>query len=246
MSPEHPHSTDTVAIIPARLRARRLQDKPLQNLVGEPLVWRVYRQVARCAEIDAVWVAADHPTIVDAVQSRGGNALLVPQTCHSGTERVALANLKIGAQRVINVQGDEPFVGSDLLRPLVNALAEGHPIATLGAPLPERALHDPHAVKVVSDPEGRALYFSRAPIPGRLHVGLYGFDAEVLQTVAHLPRSPLARIEDLEQLTWLEARWPIHVAAAPRATLSIDTPADLAEARARLTGQRPIHRAERP
>ena len=105
-----------MAIIPARLRARRLQDKPLQNLAGEPIIWRVYRQVARCPEIAEVWVAGDHPSIIDAIERRGGRALLVPEACHSGTERVALANRTIGAERVINVQGDEPFVGPDLLK----------------------------------------------------------------------------------------------------------------------------------
>lgn len=246
MSPEPSHSTSTVAIIPARLRARRLPDKPLQNLAGEPLIWRVYRQAARCAEIDEVWVAADHPSIVEAVERRGGRALLVPEPCHSGTERVARANLEIRAGRVINVQGDEPFIGPDMLKPLVEALHEGHTIATLGAPLPQRALHDPHTVKVVHDQRGQAMYFSRAPIPGRLHVGLYAFTADTLQAVAHLPRGPLARAEDLEQLTWLEAGWPIHIAPAPRATLSIDTPDDLAEARARLTGRPPPLATERP
>ena len=192
-----------------------------------------------------MWVAGDHPSIIDAIERRGGRALLVPEACHSGTERVALANRTIGAERVINVQGDEPFVGPDLLRPLVQALEDGHPIATLGAPLPDRAKEDPHAVKVVSDRQSRALYFSRASIPGRLHVGVYAFSAQALDAVAYLPRTPLARAEDLEQLTWLEEGWPIYIAPAPRATLSIDTPADLAEARARITGQRPAQRAER-
>jgi 3-deoxy-manno-octulosonate cytidylyltransferase (CMP-KDO synthetase) len=134
----------------------------------------------------------------------------------------------------LNVQGDEPFVGDDLIAPLVERLRAGAAIATLAAPLDPGRLHERSSVKVVRDASGHALYFSRAPIPGELHLGLYGFSRQALAAVADLPRGRLAAAEDLEQLTWLEAGWRIAVADVPRATLSIDTPEDLAAARALL------------
>lgn len=223
-----------VAVIPARAGSRRLPRKPLADLGGAPLVWHVYRRVAASAVVDEAVVATDDPEIAAHVEGRGGRALVVDAPCDSGTQRVARAAERLDAAFVLNVQGDEPFVGDDLLAPLVDRLRAGAPIATLAAPLEPARRDDPAAVKVVRDATGHALYFSRAPIPGDLHLGLYGFERAALAAVAALPRGRLARVEDLEQLTWLEEGWRIAVADAPRATLSIDTPDDLAAARALL------------
>ncbi len=219
-----------VAVVPAREGSRRLPGKPLADLCGEPLVWRVVERVSACPLIERIVVATDAETIAAAVRDRGGEALLVQAPCASGTERVARAVEQLGpCDAVINVQGDEPFVDAEALSRLVGALEAGAPVATLAAPCSPEQRADPNSVKVVHS-RGRAHYFSRAPIPGDLHLGVYGFSAAALRELAFLARGPLSRAEDLEQLAWLEAGHPIAVCAA-RPSLSIDTPADLASAR---------------
>lgn len=232
-----PRSARVLAVIPARRGSTRLPDKPLADLGGAPLVWRVVEAVRACPEVDAVWVTTDDAEIEAVVRARGGEVVRVDAPCASGTARVALA-VAAAAQPdlevVLNVQGDEPFVSAAVLSDLVAAIRAGARIATATAPLPEDALTDRHAVKVVADDDGAARYFSRAAIPGRLHLGVYAFAPEALAAVAHLPRGPLAVAEDLEQLAWLCAGWPIGLVAAPAAEPGVDTPADLARARARF------------
>jgi 3-deoxy-manno-octulosonate cytidylyltransferase (CMP-KDO synthetase) len=240
----------TLALIPARGASTRLPGKALADLGGAPLVWRVVEATRRCPVFDAVVVATDDPAVQAAVQTRGGQTVRVDAPCASGTARVARAAavLAPGAGPevvVVNVQGDEPFVEPAVLAALVAAVRAGAPIATAAAPLPPGAAEDPHSVKVVADAQGRALYFSRAAIPGALHLGLYAFNAPALQAVAHLARGPLAAAEDLEQLAWLEAGWPIAVIAAPPTLKGVDTPADLARARAEFAARPPPDPQER-
>lgn len=230
-------STRTVAVIPARIGSTRLPHKPLTDLCGEPLIWRVFDRVRGCAAFDAVYVATDDARVEDAVVSRGGEVIRVDTPCQSGTERVARAAQQLEAAYIVNVQGDEPFIDPTILSTLVERLRSGATIATLAAPLPDGGLTDRSTVKVVRDAAGRALYFSRAPIPGDQHVGVYGFRADALQAVAFLDRSAAARAEDLEQLTWLHHGWTIAVCDAPEPAVSIDTPADLDRAVARLTAE---------
>ncbi len=227
----------TVAAIPARLGSTRLPRKPLLDLGGAPVVWRVYEAVRQANMVDAVWVVTDSDEIEAAVRDRGGEVRRVDAPCRSGTERVARALLQDRSstvEHVLNIQGDEPFVGADLLRPLLDALSAGAEIATLSAPLVEAERGVRHRVKVVTDRHRQALYFSREAIPGDLHLGYYGFRAETLRRLLDLPRSPLAEAEDLEQLDWLHAGLKIAVAHAPRATQSIDTAEDLTAARTLL------------
>lgn len=236
-APSSSRSSSAVAIIPARIGSTRLPRKPLADLAGAPLVWRVYAQVSACEALDSVYVATDDDAIEAAVRSRGGQVIRVDIQCASGTERVALAARQLDASWILNVQGDEPFIEPALLTDLVDRLRRGAAIVTACAPLDERDRANPSVVKVVRNAEGQALYFSRAPIPGEQHVGVYGFRADVLQAAAALPRSPAARAEDLEQLTWLHHGWRVAVCDAPRAQLSIDTPTELAQAAARFTAE---------
>ncbi len=222
-----------IALIPARLGAKRLPGKPLKLIGGEPLIWRVYERVQSSDLFDAVFVVADDAQIANAVRSRGGEAMVVDHPCESGTERIALAARRLDSKWFINVQGDEPFISHQALGALMDLLRSGAEITTLRAPLPKNTGRD--TVKVVTDSGGNALYFSRASIPGDLHVGVYGFTAQALEEVAHLPRSPLACAEDLEQLTWLEAGWKIQLGDIAQATLSIDTFEDLLAARQRFS-----------
>lgn len=227
-----PAAGRVIAIIPARAAARRLPDKPLQLLAGVPLINRVRRAVEASRCFDAVLVACDDVRIEAVVRADGGRAVRVDATCDSGTQRVALAAVGREAEWVVNVQGDEPFVTRAALRGVIDALQDGAPIATLATQLAPEERDDPHVVKVVRDAAGRALYFSRAPIPGDRHLGLYGFQADALQAVARLSRGPLSIAEDLEQLAWLEAGWPIAVAPTAPFGPSIDTPEDLIAAQA--------------
>lgn len=227
-----------VAVIPARAGSTRLPHKPLVLLGKIPLIVRVWRRASRCTAFDAVWVTTDDSRIQALIEAEGGQVVRIDAPCTSGTDRVARALEKIDATYVINLQGDEPFVDLDALSQLVAALRAGAAIATLAAPRPVGALQDRSAVKVVCDAQGHAMYFSRAAIPGDLHLGVYGFTREALLAVAHLPRGPLATAEDLEQLAWLEAGWPIAVVPAAQASLSIDTPTDLAAAEQLLSSQR--------
>jgi 3-deoxy-manno-octulosonate cytidylyltransferase (CMP-KDO synthetase) len=230
-----------IAVIPARAGSRRLPEKPLVSIGGVPLVVRVLDRVRAAGLFERVVVATDDARIAGLVEAASGEVVMVTEPCASGTERVAraVAQLAVAPRYVVNVQGDEPFVAAESLAALLDVLVAGAAIATLSAPLDPEKLHDFSSVKVVCDARGRALYFSRAAIPGRLHLGLYGFTAEALAAVAFLPRGPLALAEDLEQLAWLEAGWPIAVTPGQAGGPSIDTPADLAAAELYLRSKAP-------
>jgi 3-deoxy-manno-octulosonate cytidylyltransferase (CMP-KDO synthetase) len=225
-----------LAVIPARMGSTRLPGKALADLGGAPMVVRVWERVRRAEGIDRVLVATDDDRIAAAVRARGGEAVMTG-VCASGTDRVAEAARNSGALRVVNVQGDEPFVEPTDIARVAAAVSEGTPIATAAAPLVD-GWDDPARVKVVCDDAGRALYFSRQPIPSggpyRLHVGLYAFTAQALAAVAALPPGVLERTERLEQLRWLAAGYRIKVVAIPEGALSVDTPADLERARRRF------------
>ncbi|MDP2315951.1 MAG: 3-deoxy-manno-octulosonate cytidylyltransferase [Pseudomonadota bacterium] len=225
-----------LAVIPARFGSTRLPGKALADLGGAPMVVRVWERVRRSEGIDRVLVATDDVRIADAVRAHGGEAVMTG-VCVSGTDRVAECARNRGARVVVNVQGDEPFVDPTDITRVAAAVSDGAPIATAAAPLTD-GVEDPARVKVVCDAAGRALYFSRAAIPHggpwRLHVGLYAFTGSALEAVAALPPSPLERAERLEQLRWLEAGYRIRVVSVPEGPLSVDTPDDLARARARL------------
>jgi 3-deoxy-manno-octulosonate cytidylyltransferase (CMP-KDO synthetase) len=243
-------SAEVLAVIPARYGSHRFPGKPLSDLCGKPVIQHVYERAAQARSVDEVVVATDDHRIFEAVGAFGGQAMMTASTHLSGSERVAEIIRRLPAVKVvINVQGDEPFVEPAAIDALVDPLltAEGPAVTTLREPLdPARDLSDPHVVKVVTDLHGNALYFSRAPIPhcqGRLpssvhrHVGLYGFRRDVLLWYAGLPASPLEGAEGLEQLRLLENGVRIAVLESRFHTLSIDTPADLERARARLRGE---------
>ncbi len=228
-----------VACIPARLGSTRLPGKPLRRLGGRTLIARVVEAVARALSDHPsvrVVVVTDDEGIEAAARSAGAEIWRFDAPCAAGTQRIlrAAAGRSLDADVLLNVQGDQPFVTAAHLRPVLAALFRGAPIATLCAPLSPELRSRPERVKVVRDTAGRALYFSRAAIPGDLHLGVYGFRTEILPRLAALPRSPLADAEDLEQLDWLAAGLPVVVADTPESILSIDTPEDLAAAESRL------------
>lgn len=203
------------------------------------MVVHVLERVRRARRVGRVLVATDDERIASAVRAAGGEALLTPSDLQAGSDRVALAAAGLEAEIVLNVQGDEPLVEPDTIDAVVGALDEpGADVATAMAPLDPAEIGATARVKVVTDPAGRALYFSRAPIPHGgpwwVHVGMYAFRRAALERFAALPPSALERSERLEQLRLLEDGAIIRVVAVPRPAPSVDTPEDLLRVRSIL------------
>lgn len=238
-------------IIPARYGSTRLPGKPLASLGGVPMVVRTAKQAQKAKRIDAVWVATDHEGIADVVRSYGIGCKLTDPNHPSGTDRVWEVAASLDAEHIINLQGDEPHVFPEHLELLAQSLEAGAHMATLGMPCADlKAWHSPHVVKVVASCDGRALYFSRAPIPyarhetqdlplGCRHIGIYGFSRKTLgDFCAHGP-SKLEQIEGLEQLRALEMGIPIQVCMVAKAASGIDTADDLAQAQMSFLNSNP-------
>jgi 3-deoxy-manno-octulosonate cytidylyltransferase (CMP-KDO synthetase) len=239
---------DVVILIPARMAATRLPGKPLADIGGKPMIVHVLDR-ARAANVGPAYVATDAPEVAAAVEKAGGHAVMTRSDHATGSDRLfeALGLIASGrnAAIIVNVQGDLPTLDPADIRAALAPLADpAVDIATLAAEIHgagERT--DPNVVKVVGTPIGerrlRALYFTRACAPygdGPLyhHIGLYAYRREALATFVRLPPSPLERREKLEQLRALEAGLRIDVALTDSAPLGVDTPADLAVARAIL------------
>jgi 3-deoxy-manno-octulosonate cytidylyltransferase (CMP-KDO synthetase) len=231
----------TAIVIPARYASTRLPGKPLLRQTGKYLVQHVYERACRARCAAAVVVATDDPRIVAAVESFGGRAVTTRRDHPSGTDRVAEVACRLDADVIVNLQGDEPLIEPDSLDLLADLLArrDDADMATLATPL--RSLeqyHSPHCVKVVCDAAGRALYFSRSPIPhvrdGQpdlaarparflLHLGLYAYRRRFLLGLGALSPSPLEQLEKLEQLRVLAVGRGIQVGVVEEAGLGVDT-----------------------
>ncbi len=240
-----------LAIIPARRGATRLRDKPLRLLGGQPLILRVWERVSSMAVADGVVVATDDAAVADVIRAAGGTAVLTRPDHPSGTDRVAEVARRpefVNADVLLNVQGDEPFIDEAAVRGAISVVTSGlAPIGTSAVPVSAGALGTADCVKVVCDDAGRALYFSRAPIPYlrdiadgpirdtlvRQHLGIYAYSREALQRWVSLPVHPLEQVERLEQLRPLAAGLSIGVAMAATVEMGgIDTEADLVRANA--------------
>ncbi|WP_396222934.1 3-deoxy-manno-octulosonate cytidylyltransferase [Gemmatimonas sp.] len=240
-----------LAVIPARLGATRLPRKPLRLLGGEPLVVRVHQRVEALQVADRVVVATDHPDIAAVCAAHGIHAVMTRADHPSGTDRVAEVASRPEFSTwpvVLNVQGDEPFVSREALEGAVGIVASGRaPIGTAAVSVAVFAQQRADVVKVVCTESGRALYFSRAPIPFlrdasdepilaplvRQHVGVYAYTREALRQWVTLAPHPLELVERLEQLRPLAHDIPIGVAHVPFAEGGIDTEADLLRANQR-------------
>lgn len=233
----------TAIVIPARYGSTRLPAKPLLRATGKYLIQHVYEQACQ-AHADCVLVATDDQRIVQAVESFGGRAVLTRADHPSGTDRVAEVATHLDASIIINLQGDEPLIPPQLLD-LLPELLHRDPaaeVATLATPITSREQWlDPACVKVVCDRQGRALYFSRSPIPfvrdGEpvfggsqscflQHLGLYAYRRPFLLQLHQLPPAPLEECEKLEQLRILTWGGRICVGVVAHAGRGIDTPAD--------------------
>ena len=240
---------NALAVIPARYASTRFPGKPLALLAGKPVVQWVWERVSAYVGEDHTVVATDDCRIMEAVQAFGGRAAMTLATHRSGTDRCGevLEKLEQKGERydvVVNLQGDEPFVQASQLESLANCFENARTcIATLKTRITSsEELASPNNVKVVCATDGRALYFSRQPLPYRRgveldrwleegdyfkHVGIYAFRSQVLTEVCQLPQSMLECSEKLEQLRWLEAGYTIAVRETPCANIGIDTPEDL-------------------
>lgn len=246
----------TIAI-PARHAASRLPGKPLRLLAGEPLVRHVARR-ALTAGARCVVVASDHQGVLDAVSDLDVQVCMTSPDCASGSDRLAECARQFAwadDEPVVNLQGDEPFVPASGIHAAVRALVDdAAPMATLATTLLDHDdLFDPNCVKLVRDKRGRALYFSRAPIPwardqlrdnpAKLpedvtllrHIGLYAYRAGFLRTFTQLEPGILEQAESLEQLRALEHGYRIAVQLVPEPfPPGIDCPDDLARAELKM------------
>jgi 3-deoxy-manno-octulosonate cytidylyltransferase (CMP-KDO synthetase) len=226
----------TLVVVPARRASTRLPDKLLLAESGQPLLAHTLEACRGAAEADAVVAAVDDPELAAAAEAAGVPAVLTDPALPSGSDRVwAVVQELPQVEVVVNVQGDEPEMDPAAIDALIRAVRDGAPAATLAAPLAPEAWEDPAAVKVVSDLAGRALYFSRAPIPfrrdgagvePRLHLGIYAFRREVLGAFAAADPTPLERTERLEQLRLLEHGVELAVLPWERSFPGIDTRRD--------------------
>lgn len=241
----------TLCVIPARLASTRFPGKVLALLKDKPVIQHVYERAKTSQLIDDVFVATDDERVFECVKSFGGNAIMTSNTHPSGTDRVAEAVEKLGEIYdlkedliIINLQGDEPLVKSQMIDQLVKLMRDNlNVIGTLAKRIEdEKEFHNPNIVKIVFDEDGYALYFSRSPIPfdrekfikgssdNRFiykHIGVYGYTAETLKKFVKLPQSRLEKIESLEQLRALERGIKIKVALTEYDSFGIDTPEDL-------------------
>jgi len=235
-------SGKVVVVIPARYGSTRLPGKPLVSLNGQPMIQRVYERAKSARRVDRVIVATDDDRIVKAVTSFGGEARMTRPDHRTGTERVAEVAAHVEGEVFVNVQGDEPLLDPAAVDTAVSALLEEPQavVATVATPIKVPGdIMDPNVVKVVLDFDDNALYFSRAPIPWvrdtgsaiqvrhLKHLGLYVFQREALLEYPTLPQGELERIEQLEQLRWLENGSKIRVAEVEHDAISVDVPEDV-------------------
>ncbi|MGV3001487.1 3-deoxy-manno-octulosonate cytidylyltransferase [Vibrio sp. E150_018] len=235
-------------VIPSRYQSSRLPGKPLADIAGKPMVQWVHQQALQ-AGADRVIVATDDPRIEAVVKGFGGEVCMTSPDHQSGTERLAEVVEKMGIADdhiIVNVQGDEPLIPPSIIKQVAENLANSTaPMATLGVSIDEpEEVFNPNAVKVVTDEQGYALYFSRASIPWdrdawakkdktirqplMRHIGIYAYRAGFINTYINWQPSALEQIESLEQLRVLWYGEKIHVALAKEAPAAgVDTPEDL-------------------
>lgn len=239
-----------VVVIPARFASSRLPGKPLADIAGKPMIEWVWRQAIQSGAARVV-IATDHVEVQRVAASFGADVIMTSPAHNSGTERLAEVVSVLGLPAdtvVVNVQGDEPFIPPAIIAQVAANLSQQQKarMATLAVPLQHQAdVTNPNVVKVVTDHQGYALYFSRAAIPFdrdskfsaelashyRRHIGIYAYRAGFILDYVQWPTSTLEQIESLEQLRVLWQGESIHVATALETPpVGVDTPADLAHA----------------
>jgi len=261
-----------VAIIPARYGSTRFEGKPLAQILGKPMIQWVYEGVCQSKLIDKVLVATDDQRIVGAVEQFGGNAVMTSPAHATGSDRVAEVAQKLRAEIIVNVQGDEPLLKGSIIDKAIRPLMKDPsiPLSTLMTRIEDvRDWINPNVAKVVVDQKGFALYFSRSPIPfprdlniekllsstrkGKnplphrvfKHIGVYVYRRDFLLRYSKMERTPLEKLEKLEQLRALENGFPIKLIPVDYEPLSVDTPEDLGKVIAYISQQSDDSRPKR-
>ena len=251
-----------VVAVPARLASARLPGKVMADIAGRPMLHHVLERCGRARGVAAVLACTDSAAVQEAVRAWGFQALLTPEHCSSGSERlasvidtlVAAGGASPERTLVVNVQGDQPLLNPAIVEAMAEqVVARGWPpvITPVHVLAPEQ-IHNPNVVKVLLAADGRAITFSRSALPhvrdlppeqwhSRCtywgHVGIYGYRADVLAGWSRLPASPLEDLEKLEQLRLIEAGVPFATFPVDSDCFSVDTPEQLEQARALLAGQ---------
>jgi len=239
-----------IAVIPARYASTRLPAKILADIHGKPMIQWVYERTKMARGVDEVYVATDDDRIAAAVKGFGGKVVMTSTEIQSGTDRVAVVADQVAGDIFVNVQGDEPLMDPKAIEEAVELVRSGRfPMATVMSPLKTEAeLNEPSVVKVIADRLGRAIYFSRHPIPYsrgprpeagspfvcKRHVGLYVYDRATLMRFRSLPVSALEKAEVLEQLRALADGIAIGITEVDFISIGVDTPEDLERVRQAL------------
>ncbi len=227
----------TVAIIPARYHSSRLKGKPLADICGKPMVWWVYSRVRQSKKIDAVYVATDSEEIKSTCEQHEIPCILTSPEHATSTERLYEAAQAIPADVYLCINGDEPLIESALVEQVIPEQSEGFFAANLMTKIesPAEAV-DESNIKVVADVNGNALFFSRSPIPHPKaslqfdyykHLGVLAYSLEALRFFSQTPKGPVEKVEDINELRFLEHGRPIRMVAVNAHTLSVDTQKDL-------------------
>jgi 3-deoxy-manno-octulosonate cytidylyltransferase (CMP-KDO synthetase) len=225
-----------LCVIPSRISSTRLPRKPLLPIQGKPMIQWTYENASRCNLLSDLIVATDSHEIADVITRIGGKVEMTDPDLPTGSERVAaVAERYADADVVINLQGDEPFIKPSMLEKLVAPYLAGETpdMTTLAYPLDkETKYHEPGAVKVITDMNNNAIYFSRSPIPYYRtqetapvyhHMGLYAFRRDFLMLYKTLPQTPLEKVESLEQLRVLEHGYKIRVCLTEDKAFEVNT-----------------------
>jgi 3-deoxy-manno-octulosonate cytidylyltransferase (CMP-KDO synthetase) len=230
-----------IAVIPARLASMRLPRKMLLELNGRPLAVQVYQAVRSSPLLENVIVATDSEEIVEACRRHACDVRMTSNQHRSGTERVHEISQSVAGEVYINVQGDEPMIRAEHIAVLIDLMKDPKfPVGTLKTPAAAEEISNPNAVKVVTDLNGRALYFSRSTIPYDRdgshpvyfkHLGIYAYRKSALDRFVNLPESVLEKAERLEQLRFLENGIPIYAAETPYDSIGVDTQEDFERVR---------------
>jgi 3-deoxy-manno-octulosonate cytidylyltransferase (CMP-KDO synthetase) len=236
--PQHAKQT-IVGVIPARLDSTRLPGKVLRPICGRPMLHRVFTHASRCGLLDDLVVATDSKKVHDYCVLSQINVVMTSTAHTSGTDRIHEVMQTLPADIYVNIQGDEPMIRPAHLEALLQPFQKDAAVqvSTLKTPITADEAQNPNCVKVVTDVDGRALYFSRCALPYNRdqaagtayfkHLGIYAYTRSALDRFHQLPLSRLEQTEKLEQLRFLDHGIPIHVIETPYDTIGVDTEEDL-------------------
>ena len=244
---------DVIGVIPARYSSIRFEGKVLADILGKPMIQHVWERAKQARALDEVIIACDHEAVADAARKFGAKWVMTSKGHASGTDRIAEIINPLDVKIVVNIQGDEPLIHPTMIDSVARALLDDPRVsmATVMKKIEDpNLINDPNIVKVVTDKNNFALYFSRAAIPYLAvnsdikqpvyfkHIGLYGYTKDFLFIYKNLPASNLENIEKLEQLRALEEGFKIKVIETKFDTIGVDTPSDLEKVKEYLKRER--------